>query len=483
MNREILIDAIANLDGGLIERYYEIKENLQKKKINRKIMMKWALSAACVALVAFTVIPLALRFADIPELPIDETTVGGEEVTTDPPEDTTIEESIIVDPPVFDPENVIHQGHDNRLVGDSDLRYQDWNGIEISEDLYYLLMLYAQSNFADEKYMFAINVFRRDEMLFYDNYVYEGNSYKELSKQVGYSYRQIAVLQKLMEYGDILKYGKYVITTTGVPQDEPIVEIRGRRMSEKDYDDVVAIINYYDPLTLSRYIVDGVFLKEKAEEDYDIYCSVCDDYENKVAEMRNAYFGRYKEKDVSTFEELGFITGEVNGKLYIIVSYDQLLSVSNSWKMIPFTFVPLPEDDFYDAYQVSDIPDDYEIERTTTGFDYSKITFTGMRGEYKRNVSDDDEFYDNLNMAIQEFKKKSTCIEFKIISKSYVHGCIDISELKDMNVKEHLYLRSGYTTRISVELTKINLQALKMLTLREDIQQIIISPKTFWVRQ
>ena len=78
-------------------------------------------------------------------------------------------------------------------------------------------------------------------------------------------------------------------------------------------------------------------------------------------------------------------------------------------------------------------------------------------------------------MAIPEFKNKSTCIEFKIISKSFEYGCIDISELKDMNIKEHLYWRAGYTTIISVELDNINLEALKMLTLREDIKKIIIS--------
>ncbi|MBQ2242016.1 MAG: hypothetical protein II319_07745 [Clostridia bacterium] len=479
MNREILIDALEGLDTGLIERYFEIKEKLRKRRAVTKSAMRWTVSAACIALIACTVIPLAMRISQPPDPPVVETTPGSEETT--PPEDVTTEAPIKVDPPVFDPKNVIHQGHYDALSANADLNYVDWNGIEISESLDYLLMLYNQINIADKKHMFAINVFRRDERSFYENYLYEGKSYRQLCEQTTHPARQINVLRNLLEYGEILKYGKDVIITTGVPQDEPIVEIRGRRMMEKDYDRIVDLINYYDPLTLSRYIIDGVFLKDKAQEDYDTYCSVLNDFEDKVAEMRNAYFCRYKEKDVSTFEELGFITGEVNGKLYIIVSYDQLLSVSNSWKMIPFTFVPLPEDDFYEAYPISDISDDYEIERTTTGFEYSKISFDGMRGEYKKNVSNDDEFYANLNMAIQQFKNKSTCIEFKIISKSFEYGCIDISELKDMNIKEHLYWRAGYTTIISVELDKINLEALKMLTLREDIKKIIISNPIYTV--
>ena len=61
MNREILIDALEGLDTGLIERYFEIKEKLRKRRAVTKSAMRWTVSAACIALIACTVIPLAMR--------------------------------------------------------------------------------------------------------------------------------------------------------------------------------------------------------------------------------------------------------------------------------------------------------------------------------------------------------------------------------------------------------------------------------------
>ena len=50
MNREILIDALEDLDRGLIERYFEIKEKLKKKRFERNSLFRWIAVAVCVSI-------------------------------------------------------------------------------------------------------------------------------------------------------------------------------------------------------------------------------------------------------------------------------------------------------------------------------------------------------------------------------------------------------------------------------------------------
>ena len=50
MNREILIDALEDLDRGLIERYFEIKEKLKKKRFARNSLFRWIAVAVCVSI-------------------------------------------------------------------------------------------------------------------------------------------------------------------------------------------------------------------------------------------------------------------------------------------------------------------------------------------------------------------------------------------------------------------------------------------------
>ena len=135
MNREILIDALEGLDTGLIERYFEIKEKLRKRRTVTKSAMRWTVSAACIALIACTVIPLAMRISQPPNPPVVETTPGSEETT--PPEDATTEAPIKVDPPVYDPSEAYYEDYFRELSG-SRYYFENWNGLMVANNLQYM---------------------------------------------------------------------------------------------------------------------------------------------------------------------------------------------------------------------------------------------------------------------------------------------------------------------------------------------------------
>lgn len=333
MNREILIDALEDLDTGLIERYFEIKEKLKKKRIVTKSVMRWTVSAACMVLIACTVIPLAMRISQIPDPPVVETTVTGEEVTTDLP--------------VWDPNKVYYEDYYGGFTG-SRYAFDNWNGLFVASNLQNML-----DSYYDKTRMYAINVFRHNDDSPMDNYVYEGKTYQDLVDEMKYPRGQFAVLDELLRiYGEILKYGKDVFTTTGIPEDDPLVSdaYKGMAFSAEMYDGIVARMNEYDPTTVSKYIVDGKFLREKAQADCDAFLAEANALSNKQKELLDSYYCRYKTADVAYFEDLGFITGEINGKLYIIVSYDQFLSLSKNADMSQFGFAALTREDYLDIY-------------------------------------------------------------------------------------------------------------------------------------
>ncbi len=317
MNREILIDALEELDGGLIERYFETKEKLKKKRIGRKGFMRWSAVAACLVLCICAVIPIVMKYIKPVVLPDNGQT--------------------------FDAEDLVFEGY--VLVG-SKYIYTDWNGLDTSSSLNFCL----ESNKKDTEALYAINVFRRNGKRVHVDYIYNGKTYTEIVEEMSYPRSQGEILKELiLMYGEILKYGKEVVTVEGIPEDDMLVipSDRGLCWPEEYYDRIVTHINENDPETLSRYIVNGDFLSEKAQEDFEMLSAECREYEKALAEMLKAYFCSYEPEDVAFFEEIGCVTGERNGKLYIIVSQEEFAKLSENDVISKYSFTLLPMEDFY----------------------------------------------------------------------------------------------------------------------------------------
>ena len=284
MNREILIDALEELDSGLIERYFEIKEKLIKRRAVTKSAMRWTVSAACIALIACTVIPLAMRISQPPDPPVVETPPGSEETT--PPEDVTTEAPIKVEPPVYDPSEAYYEDYYRELSG-SRYYFENWNGLMVANNLQYMLESYYQN----KSRMYAINVFRHNDEILnlsdnrsFKDYSYQGKTYQDLNEEIN------------------------------------------------------LLIKKVDDLS-----------EEMPEERDDLYSQINALY-SKKKELIESYYCRYEPFDVTYFQGLGYITGEVNGKLYIIITYDQFLVLSNNSDMWQYGFAALPREDFLDIY-------------------------------------------------------------------------------------------------------------------------------------
>lgn len=285
MNREILIDALEGLDTGLIERYFEIKEKLRKRRAVTKSAMRWTVSAACIALIACTVIPLAMRISQPPNPPVVETTPGSEETT--PPEDVTTEAPIKVDPPVYDPSEAYYERYYRENTG-SRSWFDYWNGMFVSTVLKEML-----DSYLDKSRMYAINVFRYNNevphnasnyVIAVKDYVCEGKTYQDLQD----------------EYDNLQKqYGA---------------------LSEEDQEEKDALR------------AQMILLIDKKKE------------------LIESYFCRHEQADIAYFQGLGYITGEINGKLYIIITYDQFLILSKNPDMRQFGFTALTREDFLDIY-------------------------------------------------------------------------------------------------------------------------------------
>lgn len=456
MNREILIDALEELDSGLIERYFEIKEKLRRKRIVTKNIVRMTAVASCIAII-LAVVSLVLRFAVLPEF------------------------SDRLNIPI---ENIVFESDlSSELVG-SQYEYTNWNGLDVSTSLKACLEYYQDNN---EK-LYVINVFRRGGMDWFTDYVYKGKTYTEYKQLTSYYGGRAVILEQLIEnYGEILKYGREIITVSGIPQDDMLINPsdRGVCWSEELYDITLEYINEGFPDALSLYIVNGDFLSEKAQEDLDLLLAEYYAIEDIISEMREAYFCNHKAEDVALFENMGYITGKINGKLYIITSQEEFAKLGENIDASKYSFLMLSRDDFYAAYPVSDIPYDFEFESTVSGFDCSRFVFWCLRdvrdGQENVYVANDDEFYTALNEMIHKYKNDSECIEFQIHAKNEAgeNYLIDISELTDMNVYKYYYWETFDTTIIAVRFEDLDLNAIRNLSLRHDIDSIVISHEGF----
>lgn len=132
----------------------------------------------------------------------------------------------------------------------SDNGLGNWNGKRIGSELYEALSYHSDDT------VFAIvaqAVGGRNRE--YCQYVYNGKTLIEYEKEAEEESKLSEKLVRLLKSGDDLKYGEALYKTGND---------KGRKWSKEHYDSEVA---YFGEELLSKYIVDGVFLREKLEYD------------------------------------------------------------------------------------------------------------------------------------------------------------------------------------------------------------------------
>ena len=79
MTEKKLVSAITELDGDILDRYFVMKQDLErKKKLNKRIFIKWVSLAACVALIISVVIPKVRKDGFAGLLPSNNSSFGND---------------------------------------------------------------------------------------------------------------------------------------------------------------------------------------------------------------------------------------------------------------------------------------------------------------------------------------------------------------------------------------------------------------------
>ncbi len=157
-----------------------------------------------------------------------------------------------------------------------------------------------------------------------DNYIYNGKTLREYSKQKEKGYVLSELLASLLKEGDYLKYGT-ALYETGTPD--------GEKWAKEFYEERIA---YYGEELLSTYIVNGEFLKDKAEQDMNIA------KENETSEYKDAE-DAYKNAIHAYMTEIAAkVKGEAAGNCIIIYMTKEQFSAFTVDDIEKWTF-GLPE--------------------------------------------------------------------------------------------------------------------------------------------
>lgn len=148
-------------------------------------------------------------------------------------------------------------------VGSSISWHEVWNGKSIG---YHLHKAIEQSEENERFFIYAGPVWNGE-------FVYQGKTLKEYEAEENAEGELKGKLGQLLKEGEVLQYGEAVYQT-GTPD--------GERWAKELYDDTVA---FYGKELLEKYIVNGVFLREKVEADY----AACGQAQEACEAARRAY--------------------------------------------------------------------------------------------------------------------------------------------------------------------------------------------------
>jgi len=151
-----------------------------------------------------------------------------------------------------------------------------------------------------------------------DDYIYKGRTIHEYNIDL-VSNDDIAKLEQLLEQGDIIKYGEAVYTT-GTPD--------GTGWTQSYYDQRV---EFYGDELLSKYIVDGEFLKEQLQSDLK---ELKAPYQAALDEAVDAFYQERIDEMIGILEAKGIRSERIEDThdivMYITAAEFETLSLENA---------------------------------------------------------------------------------------------------------------------------------------------------------
>ncbi len=359
------------------------------------------------------------------------------------------------------------------------------NGIYIADELLHIINNIDLNNISYDTYI-AVNVYRHASDIAIGNpaepldtayFTSNGKTHAEYQTEMYESQARIRRLTSLIEEGgEVLKYGKEVLTTTGIPKDDTAISSKVERevLSAERYEEAIAYYNEDDPNFLDTYIVDGVFLEEQARIDKRALTTTPDILYSKMNKIHDALYSTHIDGDLEALLSTGVVAGECNGKLYVVATLNELFALDEKTDTSHFTFQCMSNEDFRAAFPVDFLPEGFELDRSVTGFNLEKITFT--ISDTVKKPKTDKEFYDMLAELIKNQRGRYSRIEFRFGStkeredKGFV--LLDLSVYEKMNYSNSIELRYYGATAIGVKYTDLNFEALRELSLNPDVEGI-----------
>ena len=184
-----------------------------------------------------------------------------------------------------------------------------WHGKDISYNLYEALIAENIDTIPVSVTLSGLGI---------DDYIYKGRTIHEYNIDL-VSNDDIAKLEQLLEQGDMIKYGE-VLYTTGTPD--------GTGWTKSYYDQRV---KFYGEELLSRYIVDGEFLKEQLQSDLK---ELKAPYQAALDEAVDAFYQERIDEMIGILETNGIRSERIEDThdivMYITAAEFETLSLENA---------------------------------------------------------------------------------------------------------------------------------------------------------
>lgn len=422
MKREKISEAMGNISSRHVKEAAEFKseENPHRRKTPWR---KWGAIAACLIVVigvGFS-IPSIMNF-----------------INNDKPSEVNSELPTGID-------NIIWGSNDHSPVSpDSTDGYKKWNGWNVDSSLYEVL------NSADTDKYIAIIV-SKENIPDRDDFEYNGKKWGELKAE---QEALMVLREKYIDFRKVEPYLKYgeLLYTTGTPE--------GEKWSKELYDETVA---YYGEDFINKYIIQGAFDFELFSQDL----LECEDrigsLSNEMVEVNEAYQKQYISAIQKKFLKTGSCVIVRGGRVYLFVVKDELADMKISNKGDYYLHLASKEN-FGVVTNQTQPP---KIDNTVTGFDLSKIGLSNVDGCRTGAITNEEDLYVALNNLISHWEN----LMITIGSDNH----IDQSELEEMNYSEVHHWKYPTRTVVFVNRSNLNIEALKELTLREDVSFIWVS--------
>lgn len=412
MTNTDLLHAMGRIDPGLIAA---AAPDAAQKKPQHKTWVKWASLAACLCLVIGTLIgvPMLRPQDNISELPtdIDRIIWAG---------DMEFSPSIGVEIPL-------------------------WEGWRVNSRF-----LYQELEDAEPEQYFALHI----SMTAWEQFVYEGKSVAEISREKNEKYALIEKLDQLLKEGHALKYGDR-LCTEGTPT--------GEKWSKALYKER---IEYYGTDFLAKYIADGEFDQATAERDYANSIAEVERLEKLYGDSYQAYHSSYVDDVEKILSDKGVCTVEKNHKLFIFIQ-KQALSKLDIPNKENYRLSSAKRRNY--EHEEGNIP---TFETNITGFALEKIQCETY-DHSSRFANSDEELVEKINAMIKVGQFDTDSVVISITSSEALTEAL-FSDIKYESITVTRKYKAGALAWVYVKYENINLEALKKLSNMSVIDSINI---------